>query len=410
MGRLLPQPHAQRMMGFSGLLVATLPPYHGSRPTPDLPTRADLYELGVEDVIARSQARPPAQRISAEALTTQGSDINIFLSSVSAMAEEVLRQLAMRIAALYVDGASGSDLDRLVADRFSPLIVRKGATPALVTLVLTRTSGSLPAITLATGTVFQGPNGQQFETTAAAAVPSGSNGPVSVVARARVAGTAGNLAAGTITSFVSPPGDTALQVTNPEPAAGGDDTETDASLRARAKTFFRAVSKATKAAIEFGALTVPGVRQASSIEELDPSSGEPTGRVQLIIADANGQANAALVAAVQTALVEYRAEGIIVDIVSGVPTYVPIVLRPRFDAGVDTSAAWAQLVSVVVANVNSLVPGQTLAVSLITSAARSVPGVIVYDDFVDSPVGDIVALPTQVLRTTTALVTTVSDL
>jgi hypothetical protein len=126
--------------------------------------------------------------------------------------------------------------------------------------------------------------------------------------------------------------------------------------------------------------------------------------VALFIADALGQANSALVAAVRSALVEYRAAGIIVDVSAAVPNYVPIEYLLRFAAGVDTTAAADTVRFATVAAVNALAPGETLPVSLLFSVARSVAGVIVLDDAVVEPVGDLVPATGQVIRTRADLV------
>lgn len=370
---------------------------------PDLPTRAELFEIGAAEVLTRAAARPLGERISEEAVFTEGSDINVLVNTGAALAEEVMRQLGLRIEVLFLDGATGADLDRLVADRFSPSIVRKAATPALVTLSLSRGSGSLPAVTIAIGTRFRSSTGIEYTTLAVASFAAAFAGTVTVPAQCVTAGTSGNAAAGTITAPSEPLSDPAIVVTNPEPAAGGDDSESDASLRERARAFFRTARRGTLSAIEFGALSVAGVRSASAIEELD-SGGNPTGRVALFIADALGQANSALVAAVRSALVEYRAAGIIVDVSAAVPNYVPIEYLLRFAAGVDTTAAADTVRFATVAAVNALAPGETLPVSLLFSVARSVAGVIVLDDAVVEPVGDLVPATGQVIRTRADLV------
>lgn len=371
---------------------------------PDLPTRQTYFQIGADEVLARSAARPIGQRISAEEVFTEGSDINIVTASASAMAEEVTRQLALREKVLLLDGASGIDLDRIVGDRFSPTVVRKQAVPSVVPLIISRSLGPLAAITLPIGTKVRTGSSFEFATTSAVSLAAGSTGPVTVLAEATVAGTAGNVAAGTITQFSEPPADPNLIVVNEEPAAGGDDEEKDPALRARARDFFRQARRGTLGAIEFGALTVPGVRQASAIEEVDPG-GLPTGRVSIFVADAQGQANSALVTAVLLALLEYRAAGIIVDVLSAIPEFVSIRFRLRFSASVNTTVAAESVRLAAVAAVNVLRPNAVLPVSLLFAAARSVPGVIVLDDAIVAPVGDLVPALGQVIRTRPDLVT-----
>lgn len=370
---------------------------------PDLPTRAELFSVGAAEIATRSAARPGGQRINPEQVFVEGSDMNIVTASSSAMGDEVMRQVSLRAQALMLLGAKNEDLDRIVADRFSPTVVRKDASPAIGEVVITRASGALPALVFPIGTRFKTAGGVEFDSLYVASLAAGSNGPVTVLVESRTAGTQGNVAAGTVNAFASPP-DSDLIVTNPEPMAGGDDTETDARLRARARDFFRAARRGTLAAIVFGALTVNGVRQATAVEETN-AFGVPTGRVFLYVADALGQANSALVGLVRSALVEYRAAGVYVDVSGSIPTFVSIRYRLRFAAGVDSTRAFALVQNATVAAVNALAPNATLTVALLFAVARSVPGVIVLNDAVQEPVGDLVPTPGQIIRTRFDLVT-----
>jgi len=371
---------------------------------PDYPTRAELFQVGADAVLVRADARPPGRRISPDEVYTEGSDINLVLNGAASMAHEVLYQSQRRIKGLLLDGAEGEDLDRLVADRWSPTIVRKQASPAVVPLVFARSSGPLAGVVMVVGTRFKTLTGLEFELTAAATFLPGSNGPVSAPSRAVTTGTATNVAIGTITLPSAPLPDPDIQVTNMVVAAGGDDIESDGRLRARARRFYLAARRGTVSAIEFGALTVPGVRSATVIEQLD-TFGDPNGRVDVYIADPNGNGNSSLGSEVALALYEYRAAGVVVQVVGATPVYQPIVLLLRFQAGIDTALAFDRVRLAVTAAVNQIGPQTTLAVSLITEACRRVPGVIVLDDAVVTPAGDVVPAVGQIIRTTLDLVT-----
>lgn len=370
----------------------------------DFPTRAELFETAADDVLERAAAREPGRRISPEEVYTEGSDVNILLSASSAMADEVVRQLVAAFGALFLATAEREDLDRLVFDRYSAEVVRRGATAAIVPVVLRRTGGALAALPIPVGTTVGTGDGVTFRTVTLAAFDAGSVGPVTVFAQCTAAGIQGNVAVGTVVELVDALGDPNVVITNEEPGAGGDDTESDASLRDRARRFLPSARRGTVEAIRFGALTVEGVRQATVVEDVDVD-GSPTGRVTCYIADANGQANAALVDAVRTRLVEYRAAGVVVDVYGGTPTLVPIVLRLRFAANFDSTLVFDSVRRAIVAAVNVLPPGDTLTRSLIFAVARSVPGAIVLDDAIVSPVGDVVPTGGEVLRTAVELVT-----
>lgn len=373
---------------------------------PDLPNRTELFNIYADEVLSRAAGRPTGRQITSEEVFTAGSDVNLIGAAGSAMGEEVVRQLGRSNAARSLDGAVGDELDRWAADRYGVDVPRKGAAPALVTLSFSRPSAGAGAFTYPVGARVQTPGGVQFELTTSAPFGALATGPVTATARAVEAGPAGNVAAGTITSFVTNPADQTLTVTNPAFAAGGDETEADDVYRERVRRFFAARVRGTLPAIEFGALTVPGVRQAVAVEETTPT-GALTGGVTLYIADVNAQANQTLVTAVQLALLEWRCGGIPVDVVGAVPVFQTITYQLDFEANVDTVLAFEQVRQVTVARVNQLEPNEPLHRALLFEAARSIEGVIVPADGVAVPAGDVI--PTagsgQVFRTRADLVT-----
>lgn len=368
-----------------------------------LPSRADYFNIGAEEVVSRSLARPPEQRISRDAIFTEGTDINLILASSSAMADEVTRNLALRCGALYLDSAEGAELDRLVNDRFGDQVERKQPAPALVPLTFTRPNPAGAQVTLSIGAKMRTIRGTEFALTQVLTIPAGSTAPVTVQAQAVVVGTGGNVQAETITGFVQQPSDPDLTVTNLVPATGGADVESDASLRERARDFYRTARRGTLAAVEFGARTVAGVRSATALESVD-INGNPTGIVQLFVADANGQANQLLTDAVSLALVEFRCAGVFVSVVGATPRFEDIRFRLRFAAGVDTAAAFEEVRFLTVVAVNGLPPNTILPTSLLLEQARRVPGVIVLEDTMVEPVGDVVPNLGEILKTRADLI------
>jgi hypothetical protein len=375
----------------------------------NLPTREDLFQIGAQEVFARGSVRPARSRVSPEAVFTEGTDINIILAACSAMGDEALRHLALRIAALFLDSAEGEDLDRLVADRFSPTIVRRQPSQAVVELSFSRPippSSGAP-ISYAVGRKFRTEQGTEFQLLEPVSFPLNSTGPQTGAAIATLAGADGNVEAGTITQFVVASEDAAVVVTNPAVAAGGSNRETDDSLKERARDFFRTVQKATLPALEFGALTVDGVESATAVEILGNETPVPlpTGDVLLYIADAQGRGNAQLTAAVLNALREFRAGGNPVTVISSTPRFEPIDYQIAFAAGTDTRAAANQLKALTVAAVNLLAPQETLLRSLLFALARSIPGAIVPAGAIVTPAGDVVPNSGQVIKTRLDLVT-----
>lgn len=365
-----------------------------------LPTREDLFQVGAGEVFSRGQNRPPRSRISPQAVFTPGTDINIILAACSAMGDESLRHLALRIAALYLDSAEGEDLDRLVADRFSPTIVRKQAAAAVTVLSFSRSipPSSGAVVTYDVGRKFTTGAGTEFELTEAAAFPLNSSGPITAAAKAVLSGTGGNADADQIVQFSLPSSDPTVLVTNPEPASGGTNVETDASLRERARQFFVTARRATLPAIEAGALSVDGI-VAATAEEVIGLDGLQTGEVRLFVADELGRSNQVLTEAVALALREFRAGGIIVPVLTTRPRLESIEYRISFRSGTDTRAAVAQLKALTVAAVNVLFPREALQRSLLFALARSIPGAIVGEDAVQLPAGDVQPADQEVIKT-----------
>lgn len=366
-----------------------------------LPTREDYFQIGARDVFSRAQLRAKATRLSPQAVFTNGTDINIIIAACSAMADEATRHLGLRIAALFLDSAEGEDLDRLVADRFSPTVVRKQAAQAVVPITFSRAipPSAGAAITFDVGRKIKTQNGIQFELIEAASLALNSSGPVTVRAVASLAGEVGNVAVGAINAFVDAPGDAAVVVTNLEPAVGGTDVETDASLRERARSFFLAARRGILSAIEFGALTVSGVASAVG-EELIGSDGYPNGYVRLYIADKNGQANSVLAEAVRLVLREYRGAGVPVQIIVSSPQFESVSYTIGFARGVDQQRAIQQLKTLTVNAMSALAPNEPLQSSLLMALARSIPGVVVGAGAINVPLGDVYPDNGRTIRTT----------
>lgn len=107
------------------------------------------------------------------------------------------------------------------------------------------------------------------------------------VVTAATSGSIGNAPAGTITEIADAPG-TLSAVNNPNPIAGGQDVESDASLRERAQLYLSSLARCQKSSLEAVALSFESttgvrIRHAKAIEDvLNP------GTVELIVDDGSG--------------------------------------------------------------------------------------------------------------------------
>jgi uncharacterized phage protein gp47/JayE len=205
---------------------------------------------------------------------------------------------------------------------------------------------------------------------------------------------------------VDPIFDTTIVVTNSAVAAGGADPETDRDFSNRSKQFLPTLRRGIAAAIEFGARQVPGVQSAKATEMVNPS-GTPAAIVELFILDASGGSNDVLEQSVRDQLLEFRALGIPVIVDGGTVVNQPITIDLSFAAGFDSLAAAQKAKDAITAVVNDLDIGETLFVSSIIAAAKSVPGVIIASGGVTVPVSDVVPTASQAIRTSQALITIV---
>ena len=362
----------------------------------DLPTRLDLFALGRDYVTQRATKIDPAQ------VDIEGSDVNLFVGVTSVIGDQIIKQLAARAGALTLDGSDDEDLDRYAFDRYQ--LARKGASPARGTIRIFRASfvggaGSIPIGTkLVTNTGFE-------YITVTTATLGASDLTTSANVRAVEAGKATQVGAAAIVRFQNPGGlfDKTLESINDAATAGGEDAEDDETFRSRIRSFWKTARRGVLAAIEFGALSVPGVVSAQAVEILTVGAN-PARLVQLFISDSTGVASDALAIEVRSALDDFRAAGIQVLISTSLPLIVDIQIRLAFRANVDTLTLTDNIRSALVEFVNSLPVNGTLYVLQLGSVLQrfAEDGLLVNLGTLVSPVGDLVPSVGQTIRTTAA--------
>lgn len=384
----------------------------------DFPNFQTLFQ------IARNEALVRNPQLSRDAIEREGSDANILIASACAAADEVVGQLTAVSAGLFLDSANGDALDRLLFDRYG--LTRKVAAAAIGSVSFTTTAATAAPFVIPANTKLSTSDGLNFETIEAALFPGSSTGPIYVAVRSLLSGANQQAKIGTITNIVGQitgsPAD--LQVTNPIATAGAADRESDANFRERGRAFFTTVQRGTLAAITQGALTVPGVVSASTIEYLD-TNGQGNRRVACIITDkfTDTLANYATVPAayetqsqvlaqtVFNALEGYRPAGVFVQVQVAQVVLVPVSLSLSFKAGaaIDTVAVNARA---AIANyINALVPGADLYLAPLLDVLRGVDGLNITGLEIASPPTQalstqplIEANPLQVLRTSLSIV------
>lgn len=362
-------------------------------------SRLDFYGIGRSYLVTR------ARRIDPNIVDTEGSDANLVVGSTSYAAAAVSNQVGQNTADLFLDSCEGEALDRYAFDRYQ--LTRKGAGAALGTVQLTRQTAAAGGGTIQIGTKLVTLTGLEYVTITTANFVVGS---LSTFADVRSAQAGKNFQVGrnAIRNFSTPQAifDQTIQVNNADPTAGGEEAEDDDTFKARVRDFWRTSRRGTLGAIEFGALTVPGVTSARAIDEIG-SFGQPVRVVRLFISDSSGVASRALAAKVVTALNEFRAGGIFVFVDLSQPQIIDVLLRLTFVAGVDTVTLTDQILAAIVEFINTIGVGQTLLradLYSVLSRFRS-SGLVVDQGTIVAPTGDLAPDAQHTIRTTPSNVT-----
>ena len=355
----------------------------------DFPDRNTLFAVGRRSIITT-----PNLRINPKVVDIIGSDVNLIVGLAALVGEELSAAFVSCSLALFVATAVNEQLDQVAFDRFQ--LTRLPANPASVPVTLARPTSGAGGGTVPQGTRFQTAGGTQFALDIDV-VFGGTDLSENGTATALVAGPDGNVAVGTITQVVDSAFDPTITVTNPEGASGGSDQETDPDFRNRIYGFFPTIRRGTLGAIQFGALQVPGVAVAPAYEILNPQTSLPNAIVDLVVADANGGANSVMIQAVQDGQLDYRAAGIPVYVSGGTVAYQAVAWDLEYEVGVNEAQVQSDIVAVSVATSQFLAAGAKLLRSSLIAAAKTVPGAVINDSSLVTPVGDVVPPNNQTL-------------
>ena len=372
----------------------------------DFPTFSDLERVARDEALANNNV------LTKEVIERHGTDANSLIAASAAVGDDLSGQLTQANAGLFFSTSRGNQLDLLAADRFQGELPRKTAAPARVTArfflpVAPGTGFSIPS-----GTTVSTADGRVFRTLAQATFPNTVTF-IDVVTQSVLAGLNQQIVAGSLTSITGTiaGAPTTLQVTNLLASFGADDDEQDDDYKRRCQSFYPSTRRGTLAAIEQGALTVPGVRSATAYE------GDRF--VGLIVADAfvaqlinataipaNYQVQSdALANTIQTTLKSWRGGGVQVVITIAVVNLVPITLLLRYRSGFDVNVASDDAKAKIMGYVNGLKPQEPFIYNDAIEALRRVPGLIVTGHEIISPNGDVIPMALEVLRTDLSLIT-----
>ena len=180
---------------------------------------------------------------------TDSSTLKHILASFARELDELYYNLGLIPDRFNLDTAVGSDLDARALEVQPAVITRNLAAIATGSVVFSRV-GTVGTIAIPIGVTIKTASGVKFTTTAAGQILNGFSSSAAVAASADEAGTAGNVAANTITKFDAKPAGVNT-VTNPSSFSNGADEETDDAFRARIKSFIATLARSTVQALEF---------------------------------------------------------------------------------------------------------------------------------------------------------------
>lgn len=245
----------------------------------ELSTELNIFQRLVNRVVARTNL-------------SDISDTSVFKQLLRAVAAEIAEghfQLNLISLLNDIDQASGSDLDevarRIVPNSLTRFAARRAVGRQSFRRVVTTSDETVPA-----GFTFQGENGLSYSLLAPATATAGNEWTGVVPARAQLAGSNGNAAAGTVTVLSSRFGNF-IETTNNSSYRGGRALETDDAFRGRIRSYVASLARCQPAAIEalvFGLvdpITGLGVTFASLDEDF-----QNLGNSTLYIDDGTGSA------------------------------------------------------------------------------------------------------------------------
>lgn len=315
----------------------------------------------------------------------------------------ILQVLQMTRAAT----STGADLDSWMAD-FS--LTRLAARCATGMVTFSRFSPSLPALIPPGVLVRTTDAAQTFTVSADTASPlwdpaqGGYSLPAGTVSAdlpvvASVAGTSGNVQAGTISLIASAlPGVDA--VTNPAPFMDGMDAESDPALRARFQAYLASRSRATQAAVGYAVVSVQQGLSYTISENLDALGTARPGSFIVTVDDGSGSPSQGLLSAIYSAIDQVRPLGSMFVLRGPVVVQATPSMAITVMPGADRSSITGQIVNAIMNYINALPVGAALPVTRVAQLAYDANSAVtlVGQVLLNGAGSDLAATPFQAIK------------
>lgn len=221
-------------------------------------------------------------------LTRNSVVFHVLAAAANEDAEQYVQMARLRNL-FSIDRATGSDLDERAAEVLPGTIFRRSALFASGTVIFSR-PGTVGTVVIPVGTQVSATDadGQiRFRTTVAGTIPNGSSSSAAINIVATTAGIRANVAAGAINRIVTTLAGVS-SVTNGADFENGVDRESDATFRARVKSWVQAISRGTPNALIGFAVNVilDDGRRVLFASVVEPAI--PNGQSDLYIDDGTG--------------------------------------------------------------------------------------------------------------------------
>lgn len=297
----------------------------------------------------------------------EGSVLDGLGGGSAMLADESMRYYLALFSELFFDTAVGAALDRLALDRLG--LERKPATAAYGTVTWTK-GDSGAAYDIPAGTVFRATLADGTTYTASSLYDVSIRADqvsVPVAVQADAVGRSSNLAVLTLDEVATPlVADPTATCTNTARLAGGSDAETDAAFRDRIRRYYSTLRRGTVDALKTGALSVPGV----AFVTVDESTIEDDGIVRVYVGDPDASSNSTLASLVETELENWRAAGVMVEVLGAGRDDRYCTLQVEIERGADLIAAAAAIRAAVIGHSEAIPPGRPARLSRIANAVH----------------------------------------
>ncbi len=229
-------------------------------------------------------------------------------------------------------------------------------------------------VSIPAGKTVQTVSGIRFITTASATLAAGSTS-VSVPVVAVLSGTTGNVAAGTITQFVTAvPGiDT---VTNPTAFTNGVNPESDSAVRARFVTYIASLQKGTRLAVQAAILGVQQGLTYNLVEFQTESGASALAYFYVVVNDGTGNPSSTLLHTIYNAIDVVKAAGIQFNVYGPTAVTVNIGMTVTIAAGYQFASVQSAIETAIDQYLAALPIDGTLYWSQLYAIAYGVAGVV----------------------------------